>query len=408
MSHAHAEEDRGEHDHHGHRLTIGQPAVRFTGPYSWPLATSPLYDLFDPATRTSIDGAYALRHLRTGRAVRVDDRRSVAVRPPILARFRPPRRVVVSDADGADVEVTALLHIDQAVETTAPVSLALRAGDAILWSHELAPSKPGERLIPVRLELPSDPLSLELALESDGPVPVTATGPLGVTLLDARVPRSLSVGVVRSYDDTLEGALADLGVETRRLTADDLAFRDLSSLDAILIGIRAYRVRDDLVRFNQRLLDYAEAGGVLVTFYQKTAEWNASPSDPDRSYAPYPLQLTRKRVVDEQATVTLLQPRHRLLSTPNRIGLADFDGWVHERGLYFPHKSYDERYVELLSCADVGEPALPGGLLVARHGKGWYVYTAYGWYRQWLAGVPGAYRLLANLVSLGRPDGDGL
>jgi len=262
----------------------------------------------------------------------------------------------------------------------------------------------GTVLLPISLEVPDieGTTYFRVRTRGDGQ-PVQSLSPLRVVVVQAQVAVDLRVGVVRSYDDTLEGALADLGVEARPLSTDDLAFRDLDAFDAILIDIRAFLVREDLQRFHPRLLEYARAGGVLAVFYQKTAEWNPERNG-GRVYAPLPLEITRARVVDETAPVQLLLPDHPLLRWPNRIGPSDFDGWVHERGLYFPNQSYDPAYAELLSCHDVDEEPLRGGLLHARVGEGHFVYTAYGWYRQWLAGQPGAYRFLGNLVSLGRAD----
>ena len=147
-----------------------------------------------------------------------------------------------------------------------------------------------------------------------------------------------------------------------------------------------------------RLFDWVEAGGTLVVQYNTSFEQVT-----DR-LGPFPLKLGRDRVTDEESKVTLLAPEHPLLTTPNRIGPADFEGWVQERGLYFP-ATWDERYTPLLGMADPGEKESKGALLAARHGKGTYVYTGLSFFRQLPAGVPGAIRLFANLVSGGTPRG---
>ena len=143
-----------------------------------------------------------------------------------------------------------------------------------------------------------------------------------------------------------------------------------------------------------RLLSWVEAGGTLVLQY------NTSFEQVTDQLGPFPLKLGRDRVTVEEAPVTLLAPEHPLLLRPNRIGPADFEGWVQERGLYFP-ATWDERYTPLLGMADPGEKETKGSLLVARHGKGTYVYTGLSFFRQLPAGVPGAMRLFANLVSGG-------
>jgi len=369
--------------------------------FTRPLWASDRYDVFDPLARPDL-------------------------RPPVTVEFAPRHRVLVSPPDADRVRVDVLAQFDLAAQAEQPLPLHIVQGtgdDAgtVVWEGELPAGSEGRPIVPVSFEVPNQPglktrFQLTCAIDGDADgedepaTDIVQLGPLSVTVLDVSVPADLSVGVVRSYDDTLEGALSDLGVRARRLSADDLAFRDLSGFDAILIDIRAYLVREDLRRFNPRLLEYVEQGGVVGVFYQKTFEWQtaveAPPGDADPTafespFPPFPLTLTRARVVDERAPVTILAPDHPLLTAPNRIGVADFGGWVHERGLYFPEDSYADDYVELLATHDAGEEPLRGGLLVARVGRGTWVYTSLGWYRQWLEGNPGAYRFLANLVSLG-------
>jgi hypothetical protein len=143
------------------------------------------------------------------------------------------------------------------------------------------------------------------------------------------------------------------------------------------------------------LFAYVEAGGTVIAQYNLAsglgADW----------LAPFRLRISRDRVTDETAPVTFLVPDHRSLTTPNHITNGDFDGWVQERGLYFPDQ-WDERFTAVLASGDPGETPLRGGLLVARHGNGYFVYTSLAWFRQLPEGVPGAYRLFANLVSLGQ------
>jgi hypothetical protein len=176
----------------------------------------------------------------------------------------------------------------------------------------------------------------------------------------------------------------------------------LGQYDTIVIDIRAYLVRKDLRRNNGRLLDYVREGGNLVVMYHKVWEWNPEHGNPQ--YAPYPLHLSRDRITDERAPITPLVPDHPLLSWPNRLGEADWEGWVQERGLYFPGE-WDDAYQELLSAHDPGEEPLVGGYLVSRYGKGTYVYTSYVWYRQLRALHPGGFRAFANMLSLPRYEG---
>jgi LmbE family N-acetylglucosaminyl deacetylase len=212
-------------------------------------------------------------------------------------------------------------------------------------------------------------------------------------LVDVEVANDLYAGYVKSYDNTLERALKQLNVKSRALDGDDLRFGDLSLYDTIIIDIRAYLVRDDLIESNQRLMDYVKNGGNLVVMYHKTYEWNGN------NYAPYKLTLSRDRVTVEEAPITILEPEHPLFNFPNRIGDSEWEGWIQERGLYFPSEWASE-YEELLSCSDPNEKPLKGGYLVAQYGKGTYIYTSYVWYRQLHNLNPGAFRNFANMLSL--------
>ncbi len=213
-----------------------------------------------------------------------------------------------------------------------------------------------------------------------------------VEAFDLVVEGGLRVGYVPGAGDAVAEAIAALGVEVDVLDGAAVAAGDLSKYDAIVLGIRAYETNTALVANNGRLLDWVRAGGTLISQYQQYAYFNGA-------YAPYPLSARRPhdRVSDEAAPVTILAPDHQLFNRPNRIGAADFEGWVQERGLYFPFQ-WDDRYLPLLESADPGEEPKRGALLVARFGDGMYVYTGLALFRQLPAGVPGAYRLLANLL----------
>jgi LmbE family N-acetylglucosaminyl deacetylase len=210
------------------------------------------------------------------------------------------------------------------------------------------------------------------------------------------LPALSRVGYVRGAADRVPEALLAVGVPVELLGPDTLARGDLSRYDAIVIGSRAYETDAALVANNGRLLDYARAGGLLLVQYQQYPFV-------DGGYAPYPLRIGRPhdRVTDEAAPVTPLDPAHPAFHYPNDIGPDDWRGWVQERGLYFPH-DWDTTYVPLLETHDPPGPELNGGLLVAPLGRGTYVYTGLSFFRQLPAGVPGAYRLFANLLGLKR------
>jgi LmbE family N-acetylglucosaminyl deacetylase len=219
---------------------------------------------------------------------------------------------------------------------------------------------------------------------------------------NAIVVAGRKVGYLPSYDKTLSRALTSLGVDAKELTIDDVAKSDLSVYNTIILDNRPYEAHPELVGLNNRLVKYVEDGGTLLVFYSKTNEWNPDPSRNRPQLAPYSIVLGDERVTQEDAPVTFLQPRHPLLNFPNRITQADFANWVQERGLYFP-REWDPHYAAVLATSDKGEPPLRGGLLVAPYGKGNYIYTSFVWYRQLRAGLPGGYRMFANLISYGRP-----
>jgi LmbE family N-acetylglucosaminyl deacetylase len=202
------------------------------------------------------------------------------------------------------------------------------------------------------------------------------------------------VGYVMGAGDEVPRALRQMGCEVTMLSAEDLAGGNLSRFDAIVTGVRAYNVRADLAANQQRLLDYVRGGGTLVVQYLTPGR--SSPNV--EGFGPYPLSLGGARVTVEEVPVKLLNPKHPLLNTPNKIGQDDFRGWVQERGLYFASQ-WDPKYEPLFELNDPGETPQRGATLYARYGKGAYVFTALAWFRQLPAGVPGAYRIFANFLS---------
>jgi LmbE family N-acetylglucosaminyl deacetylase len=218
-----------------------------------------------------------------------------------------------------------------------------------------------------------------------------------VRVVDVEVVPNLRIGYATGTGDDVPAAIQQLGGELEFLDTAALASGDLAGYDAILLGIRAYAAREDVKIHNQRLLDYVEQGGVLVVQYN-TPEF-------DNNFGPYPYKMTRRpeEVSEQDSPVEILDPSDPVFTTPNKITLADFDGWVEQRGSKFMVE-WDERYKPLLSTHDTGQDPQPGGWLVAHHGKGLYVYCAYAWYRQLPYAVPGAVRIFANLISLGAKD----
>jgi hypothetical protein len=207
--------------------------------------------------------------------------------------------------------------------------------------------------------------------------------------------RGHNIGYLPGAGDSVADNLREMGYAVTLLTDTDLAPEKLRDLDAVVIGVRAFNVRTNLTPYLPALFDYVKSGGTVVAQYNRPDGLKATP------LAPYDLNIANLRTTDETAAVTLLAPDHPVLNTPNKITPDDFAGWIQERGIYYPSE-WDPHFTPILAMHDPGEDPLKGSLLVAKYGNGYYVYTGLVFFRQLPAGVPGAYRLFANLVSLGK------
>lgn len=221
-------------------------------------------------------------------------------------------------------------------------------------------------------------------------------------VLDLKVS-PVKVGYIMGSGDTVPDAIKRLGLDVTMLEEKDLATGDLSKFDTIVVGIRASQVRPDFVANNGRVLDYVKNGGTLIVQYQQQEliRYNLLPF-PGKMEAVIngTQRISNLRVTDENAKVTILEPKHPVFNIPNKITDADFDNWVQERNLYCLGE-FSSDYTPLLSSADEGEEQIKGGMLYAKLGKGNYVYTSYSWFRQLPVGNSGAYRIFANILSLG-------
>jgi LmbE family N-acetylglucosaminyl deacetylase len=213
------------------------------------------------------------------------------------------------------------------------------------------------------------------------------------------------IGYVMGPGDEVPEALAQMGCEVTMLDADDLLRGDLSRFEVIVLGVRVWNNRADLRTNWPRIQAYMEKGGSVVSQYNDSASFIFGRSPRDEAAqpvpGPYAFRVGRERVTVEDAPVKILAPDHPLLQFPNRITQADFGGWVQERGLYYANQ-WDDHYQPLLEMNDPGEPPQKGGLLFARYGQGTYVFAPLAFFRQLPAGVPGAYRLFANIISAGK------
>ena len=333
------------------------------------------------------------------------------VTPPLhlvsLARAAEPRTIQLRIRNNSPKELQGRLELQPPkgwkVEPAQAAFALARPGQAVavpfrVWADS-GGLQPGRAAFQAVAELGGTELTRQYRMISvfdRWNTPLYSPARSQVEVLDLKIPPGLKIGYVMGAGDRVSETLAQLGFSVKALGPEDLAAGELGDYDCIIAGIRAYQVRGDLIEHNARVLDYVRDGGVFMVQYNTPDAWNR------RQYAPFPARIVDRshRVTDENAPVTLLEPGHRVFRYPNPITEQDFAGWVQERGLYFIQER-DERFGALLASHDPGEPPLDGGLLVADYGKGQYVLTAYSWFRQLPAGVPGAIRLFANLVSLG-------
>lgn len=205
------------------------------------------------------------------------------------------------------------------------------------------------------------------------------------------------VGYVMGAGDVVPASLSQMGFQVTQLHVNNLTEENLKSFDAVVLGVRAYNTVEGIEFKQKALFNYVENGGNLIVQYNTTGDLKVS----EKELAPLPMSLSRDRITDEDAPVTFLVPNHSILNFPNKITEIDFKGWEQERGLYFPGK-WDNAFTPVLRFNDPGEKPLDGALLVARHGKGYYIYTGLSFFRELPAGVPGAFRLFANMISMGK------
>jgi hypothetical protein len=328
----------------------------------------------------------------------------VALRPLAEVRLFAPgaeRRVDVEVKSARDgVSGTLDLRAPEGW-TVAPASQEFRLGSAgdrsVLSFNVKAPRAPGAAVLTAEARVGDHTWNTGRLVIRHAHIPVQLLQPparLKAVVLDLAI-KGRRVGYIPGAGDKVAEALEEMGYEVSRLTGTDITADKLVGLDAVVIGVRAYNVRDDLAANLPTLFKYVEAGGTVV------AQYNRPNGLKTNQLAPYSLRLSDARVTDESAPVTFLAAGHPALTTPNKISETDMEGWVQERGIYFPSQ-WDSHFTPILASGDPRETPLKGGLLVAKHGRGHFVYTGLVFFRELPAGVPGAYRLFANLVSLGK------
>jgi hypothetical protein len=334
----------------------------------------------------------------------------------------PAISLTVSPQAGVVPIGNATLHLRVAVRSSAkgPATGTLKLDLPAGWTSEPA-SAPfstaaynDERIVNFLITpkgVQQKPYSITAVAESNGheykegfevagyvglrPYPFYRPASYQTTGVNLKIAPGLKVAYIMGTGDDVPQSLEDIGIHVTMLSAQDVSTADLSSYDAIVLGVRTYSARPELARANARLLSYAKAGGVVVVQYQGR--------DFDHGYTPYPLTLggDGERVVEEDNKVSILAAKDPVLNWPNQIQESDFAGWVEERGHGFP-REWAPEYVALTEMHDAEQDPQKGGLLYAHTGRGAYVYMAYAFFRQMPEGVPGSFRIMANLLSIGK------
>lgn len=356
---------------------------------------------------------------RVADPVRGDVSTPLAVVPAISLTPDRAMEVVTADrpvARAIRVRVQSAVADERAVTVRLDLPSGLQA-DSAERIIRLAGGEVGFVTFRVRGELPAGTYVVGVSAESEGaafrtgyelvdyphirPQRLYRESAVQLVSVDAVVPAGLSVGYIRGVGDDVAPVLEQLGMSVELLRPADLSGAALSRFGGIVVGPRAYESNGALLAANPVLLDYVRNGGTMVVQYQQYQVHAPG-------VLPFPLEIRRPhdRVTIETAPVRILDASAQLLTWPNRITADDFDGWVQERALYMPH-SIDPAYTPLLAMSDPGEEVNRGALLVADYGAGRYVYTSLALFRQLPAGVPGAVRLMVNLLSAGASGGGG-
>lgn len=331
--------------------------------------------------------------------------RPFVITPAVTANIDQPSYLFSSQKE-QQVEITLKSHSDN---QNGFVTIESINGWEIIYNGQYELAKKGDEMKIVAIVRPKDnPINGSIEIKINGEqaravntishdhIPTQVWFPkseINLVYVDVQT-RSKKIGYIAGAGDLVPEALQNIGYEVTFLEENDLSAENLSQYDAILTGIRFFNVNERSPFMAPKLMEYVKQGGNLIVQYNTRHRMKT------QDFGPYPIKLSRDRVTEEDAEVIFLAQDHPVLNSPNKITQADFENWVQERGLYFPSE-WDDKYTPVLSWRDKGEPAREGSLLVTKYGQGNYVYTGISFFRELPAGVPGAYRLLVNLIELG-------
>lgn len=325
-------------------------------------------------------------------------------KPVYIFKNQDPQEVTVllkATKDGVDGKIKLELPKGwKSVPTSIPIDLAKRGQEQSATFRVIASKDELNATLKAVAEINDKAYDYSLQLIEYDHIPMQTLMPKAeaeALRIDLKKEGSV-VGYIRGAGDDVPGSLRNMGYEVWEMKNEEITAANLKKVDAVVLGVRTLNTNERIKFFMPELLEYVKQGGTLVVQYNTNSDFEIEKD----KFAPYPITLSRDRVTEENSEVRILKPDHPALNYPNKITSKDFEGWVQERGLYFP-SNWHENYDALLSCNDTGEPAKNGSLLIASYGMGHYVYTGLSFFRELPEGVPGAYKLFANLVSLGKP-----
>ncbi|WP_298506638.1 PIG-L family deacetylase [uncultured Maribacter sp.] len=286
-------------------------------------------------------------------------------------------------------------------QETKAFNIAKKGDEQIIYFRISPPENENESFISPILKVNGKEISKELVTIAYDHIPTqTILLPSEAKVVRLNIKKAgENIGYIMGAGDKVPNSLEQIGYTVHTIDPSAITKGSLQKYDAVVVGIRAYNVVEELKFKQPFLLDYVENGGNLIVQYNTAGRWGKQ----FENLAPYALEISRDRVTDENSEVKILEKHHSLINFPNSISKNDFNGWVQERGLYFPNK-WDSKFTPILQMKDEGESAKKGSLLVAPYGKGNYIYTGLSFFRELPAGVPGAYKLFSNMISIGKDN----
>jgi LmbE family N-acetylglucosaminyl deacetylase len=324
--------------------------------------------------------------------------------PEIAApiEIEEPRMPIIITPREVGKKVQIPVQIKHNLSTFQPVEIVIKKENEVIAQQDVIVEKDTVISLPLTIGASLPALSWDIIAQAKSPhTPQPIFVSYKTVPINMNIP-DVQVGLIKSYDTTLEWALRAVNLPVVEISDADLLAGSFHDVQTIIVDMRAYLARPALRENNNKFLEWIKAGGHAVVMYHKTFDWNPRSSGLDENrqkyFSPYELHLGSERVTDETAKITMLDLQAPIWQSPNQITAEDWNDWVQERGLYFPRR-WDDRFTPLIRVADPGESELDGGMLLGNYGNGSYLYASLVWYRQLRAGVPGAFRVFMNMLA---------